>query len=362
MKKMIFWIAVLAISALLAGNPSLGEEASELSPADATTWEDMGIIYGAGSEKAYYPSVLFDRYGFGERKGPGYKMWYSDGDGTVTVVVSKKGRAFRRPVFNKGLGHAHHVQVVYDPDCFGETPCDSSGTRYRIWYWDTDAPLNSIYAMATAESTNGVDWTARTPLSQLEGSPLVTSDCTAGDGSTGWNCGSYGPVDVIYQPVASNRGDDPWNYSYVMFYDGTNGSNEETGLAFSKDGKHWSAFHGNPVLSKGFLADSWDNDDAAYGTILWDGSGFHFWYSGGGPAAGGRVHAGIGYAFSLDGLSWTRALSPIFHINDDGAFHRDKRTYTPSVVDNGRGKLRMYYSAKNADGDYAIGLAVLRYR
>ena len=361
MKKITIIAAVLALTCIVAGNQATGFDIFELSPADAISWRDLGIVYGAGAEKAYYPSVLYDRRGFSGQYGPKYKMWYSDGDGNVTVVSSRNGLAWINPIINGGLGRVHHVQVVYDPNCFGATPCDSSGAKYKIWYWDTDAQLYSICAMGTAESTDGVHWTDDTTLTQSVTSPLVTGDCSTG-GGTGWNRGTYGPIDVIYQPGALNMGDDPWNYSYVMFYDGTNGSNEETGLAYSTDGKHWTAYVGNPILRRGLLADSWDNDDAAYGSVFRDDNGFHFWYSGGGPASGGRVHAGIGYAFSLDGLTWTKAMDPIFHINDEKASHRDERTYTPSVINDGRGSLKMYYSAKSSDGDYAIGLAVLRHR
>jgi len=360
MKKLMILAAVLALTGIIAGRQAMGDRSFGLSPTDAMAWSDLGIVYGAGAEKAYYPSVLYDRHGFGDRHGLKYKMWYSDGDGAVTMVTSRNGRSWSNPIVNEGLGRAHHVQVVYDPNCFGVTPCESSGARYKIWYWDTDAQLYSICAVGTAESIDGVYWTDETTLTQSETSPLVTGDCSIG-GGTGWNRGSYGPIDVIYQQGALNTGDDPWNYSYVMFYDGTNGSNEETGLAYSTDGKRWTAYVGNPVLRRGLLTDAWDNNDAAYGTVLSNNNGFHFWYSGGGPASGGYVHAGIGYAFSLDGLTWTKALNPIFHINDEGASHRNERTYTPSVVDDGRGRLKMYYSAKNADGDYSIGLAVLRH-
>jgi len=355
MKKLTILAAVLAFTGIIAGKQAIGDKPFGLSPTDATAWRDLGIVYGAGDEKAYYPNVLYDRRGFGDRHGPKYKMWYSDGEGIVTVVTSRNDRSWSNPIVNEGLAEsAHHVQVVYDPNCFGATPCDSSGAKYKIWYWDKPE-LYSICAMATAESIDGVHWTDDTPLTQWETSPLVTGVLDD------WNYGSYGPIDVIYQPgTLNNTGDDPWNYSYVMFYDGTNGDNEETGLAYSTDGKHWTAYVGNPVLRKG-LTGTWDDNDAAYGTVLWDANGFHFWYSGGGPASGDCVHAGIGYAFSLDGLTWTKAVNPIFHINDEGASHRDERTYTPSVVDEGRGKLKMYYSAKSAVGDYAIGLAVLRH-
>ena len=358
MKKLTILTAVLVLTGIITRGQALSEP-FVLSPADAMVWRDLGIVVGAGTEKAYYPSVLYDPRSFGERHGPKYKMWYSDGTGNFAMVTSRNGRSWSNPTSNSGLEGVHHVQVVYDSNCFGTTPCNSEAARYKIWYWDINAQLYGICAMATAKSIDGIEWSGGTPLTQSETSPLVTGDCSSGGGS-GWNRGSYGPIDVIYQSGATDTGDDPWNYSYVMFYDGTNGSNEETGSAYSTDGMHWTAYAGNPVVRRGLLADSWDNNDAAYGTVIRDNSGFHFWYSGGGPASGGYVHAGIGYAFSLDGLTWTKALDPIFHIDDENASHRDERTYTPSVVDDGSRRLKMYYSAKSENGDYAIGLAELR--
>lgn len=330
-----------------------------ISPKKAQIWKDKGIVYGAGPEKAYYPSVIFNRDAFGLGDGPFYKMWYSDGAGNVYLVTSSDGKIWSDPFDNDGFDNdgfdnddsdvdkPHHVQVVYDANCFGD--CATSGIQYKIWYWDKSVSLYSIDAIGYAESEDGISWENEQALTQVSDYELVT-----GPDSTDWNKGSYGPVDVIYQPDVPNEGDNPWDYSYVMFYDGTDGADEETGLAYSSDGKEWTAYVGNPVLSKSPLPEAWDSGNAVFGTVLRERKRFHFWYSGGKE----WVHDGIGYAFSLDGLTWTKAKDPIFHINDEGADHRGKRTYTPSVIVNQRGKLRMYYSAKSHGGDYAIGLAV----
>ena len=129
MKKLTILAAVLALTGIIAGRQAIGDKPFGLSPTHATAWRDLGIVYGAGPEKAYYPSVLYDRRGFGDRHGPRYRMWYSDGEDTVTVVTSNDGHSWSNPTVNEGLGRAHHVQVVYDPNCFGATPCDSSGAK-----------------------------------------------------------------------------------------------------------------------------------------------------------------------------------------------------------------------------------------
>jgi hypothetical protein len=70
------------------------------------------------------------------------------------------------------------------------------------------------------------------------------------------------------------------------------------------------------------------------------------------------VHEGIGYASSNDGKNWTRDVNnPILHISD-GVSYRNSRVYTPAVVDDGSGSLKMYYSARSGSGPKNIGLAV----
>ncbi|MBI2910708.1 MAG: hypothetical protein HYY05_01090 [Chloroflexi bacterium] len=350
---------LVALWTLAAGGTlALGGIQDTLADRDYTAWTDVGIVYGAGSEKAYYPSVIYDREGFrphprrdergSEQHRPRYKMWYSDGDGTVKVTASNNGRDWSPAVVNTGLTNGHHVQTLYDERGFGNT----GGPYYKIWYWDF-GDLYSINAIRYAESQDGVAWTNDQAITQDPSKPLISP--------SGWNRGSYGPVDVLYNRRATNTGTSPSDHRYVMYYDGTDGSSEVTGLAYSVDGKRWAAVSPFPVLDKGPTG-SWDADDAVYGTVLRDGKGYHFWYSGGGPNAGDPVHKGIGYAFSSDGISWTKASNnPIFHVTDPGAVHRSKRTYTPAVVRSGSDglNLKMFYSARSAAGDYAIGLALL---
>ncbi len=343
----------LALAALLV----LGVGPVQSALADPTIWNDLGIVYTAPSGDAYYPSVIYDANGFGGGS-PLYKMWYSDGSGNVHLVTSTDGLSWGAPTAMTGLGgDAHHAQVLYDANCFGASPCDASATKYRMWYWDRDL-LYTISAIATAESADGVNWSNDQAVTQDATWVLVT-----GAGS-GWNRGSYGPISLIYQPGASNSGTEPWNYSYVMYYDGTDGGSEFTGLAYSTNGLHWTAYTGNPVLA-GSATAAWDCSDDAYGTVLHEGSIYHFWYSGAGGDNGSGgclqspVHQGIGYASSSDGKNWSKdANNPIFHISD-GVSYRDSRVYTPAVVDDGSGILKMYYSAQQDGQAKKIGLATI---
>lgn len=327
---------------------------------DYSYWMDQGIVYTAPSGDAYYPSVLYDSSGFGYGS-PAYRMWYSDGSGALYLVQSSDGLNWGLPQTLTGLGgDAHHAQVLYDAACFGASPCDSTSIHYQIWYWDIDANLYSISAIAHAGSSDGVSWSSDDALTQDATRPLVTG------GSSGWNRGSYGPVSLFYQAGAPNSGSDPWDYSYVMYYDGTNGSQEVTGLAYSSDGLYWSAYSSDPVLDKS-PGNLWDCDDSVYGTVYLDSNGFHFWYSGGGGdngsggcAEGDPVHEGFGYAASTDGLTWTKSLTnPIYHISQNISY-RNRRVYTPAMVDDGSGILRLYYTAQATGSGQPrkIGLAL----
>ncbi len=169
----------------------------------------------------------------------------------------------------------------------------------------------------------------------------------------GWNRGTYGPVNLVYQPGAANTGADPWSYSYKMYYDGTSGATEETGLAYSADGVFWTAYSAVPVLAKS-ASPAWDSNDSVYGTVYRNAIGFHYWYSGGVA----NPSEGIGYAFSADGKTWVKNPGHIFHISD-GVAYRNERVYTPSVIDDGTGVLKMYYSAKASGGPKKIGWATL---
>lgn len=371
--SMMFRVAGTAIPAH-SGNGFLIDNFSAFSgPAPALTappawnynaWVDHGVGYAApAAADAYYPSVIYDTNGFGAG-APKYAMWYSDGLGSVFLVASPDGATWGTPAAVTGITQAHHAQVLYDVNCFGVVPCNAGTTKYRIWFWDMGAPGNpyGIASMATAESADGLSWTNKTSVVQDAAAKLIQSP----DTGSGWNRGTYGPISLTYQPTAANAGTDPWNYKYVMYYNGTDGGHEVTGLAYSADGLAWSAYTANPVLSYSGIggSEAWDCVSAAYGTVFKNSLGYHYFYSGSGQdnGSGGCANSssftGIGYAFSLDGKTWVKDSNPIFQIAN-GVAYRSGRIYTPLVVRDGSGILRMYFSARDVSGPKKIGYATL---
>jgi len=284
-------------------------------------------VYSPG--KAYYPSIL--------KEGNTYRMW-SDNASGVQMAVSADGIIWTTAGQAFGLLNPRHTVV------------EKIGNEYRMWYDEgSDAHLYSIEAIRTATSSDGLIWFDDQPLTQDDTYQLITG------AGTGWNRGSYGPGDVIYNPSGYDILDDTniWNNKYVMYYMATNGTNEYVGLAYSTNGKHWKRYGNAPVLSPCTEFDApsvgWDYRSVGYPTVIGDADGiWHMWFCG-----GPNTNYGIGYAWSNDGITWVKdADNPIFH-KGDGVGWRDDRTYTPVVIGN-----QMWFSGKDAGtGVYAIGYA-----
>jgi len=302
-----------------------------VSNATPLDWQEYpsNPVYNPG--KAYYPTVL--------ESGGAYTMW-SDGATGLQVATSPDGIHWTTIGQASGLTNPRHA-VVENVD--GE---------YRIWYWDNSMSY-SISDVRTATSSDGIVWTDDKPLTQ-SGTSVVT-----GVGSPSlWNAGSYGPVDILYNPLGSSSivapldGSSVWANRFVMYYDGTTGGDESVGLAVSSDGVFWWGYNDGvaPVLDSSTAG--WDSGYVGFGTVIRDSdNAFEFWYSGGELGAD-ALNQGIGYAVSTDGIHWTKdANNPIFYIGD-GAAWRSGRTYTPMVIGN-----QMWFSGVDANGHYAVGYA-----
>jgi hypothetical protein len=306
---------------------------------------------GNGGPKSYYPTVVYDANGFsGHGSAAWYKMWAGDGS-HIWVITSTNGITWSARLTATGLTNPHHARVVYDAGGFGGT-----AVYYKMWYWDT-ANLYSINAIRTAVSANGVTWTSDQAITQNASSPLVTGV------SPDWNRGSYGPVDVLYQSgTMTNTGTNPFDYSYVMYFDATTGGQEVVGLAYSTNGSSWTRYGSGPVLD--VSAGEWDSTHLGFGTVVNNGDLFMFWYSGGTNS----INQGIGYAVSADGIHWDKRpdgpLSGIGELGGSGSWN-ESRNYTPMVLYDansfsGHGDNRswkMWRTGKAANGNYAIGYA-----
>jgi parallel beta-helix repeat protein len=348
------WSWVLVLAVLIAVCAPLVVAAAWVEGANPVFEPPAGV---------YYPSVLYDADAFsGHGASYPYKLWYSNGSATaVGLAASNDGLSWT--VLSSavtGLASPHHVQVLYDAGGFGGT-----GYLYRIWYWCQSSSIYDIGAIHTAESADGVSWSNDQALTQFGTSVVV-------DNGTNWNRGSYGPIALIYNAAGSATLDDAniFNNRYVMYYDGTTGSQEAWGLAYSTDGLLWKGYNGGlaPVLPVGG-AGTWDQNYTAHGSVVhgpsttWDA-----WY-GGGVAASSE---GIGHATSPDGIAWTRdsanpltdlgCASPPSGLGCAGTWNAT-RNYTPVVLAWPSGSacpardLKMWRSGRDAAGNKVLGFA-----
>lgn len=323
-RSMIAVVGVIAVMLMTAG------AASALT---TTGWTEYSLnpVYAPG--KAYYPTIIKD--------AGVYTMW-SDCSGGVQKATSTDGIHWTTIGQVSGLLNPRHTVV------------ERVGSGYRMWYDEgSDAHLYSIEAIRTATSSDGLTWSNDQAITQV-GSTVITG--TYPD----WNTGSYGPSNVIYNPAGTATITEPtdeasvWANKYVMYYNGTTGADEFMGLAVSNDGMNWHGYNDGaaPVLDSS--PSGWDDGYVCFGTIIKENDDvYHMWYSGGSVPAY-ALNEGIGYAFSTDGINWTKdAGNPIFH-KDDGVSWRDNRTYTPMVIGD-----EMWFTGKSSAGSvYSVGYAV----
>ena len=361
--------ALSAVVALLLTLCMFGAAGERAAAADVTWVEYVGnpVYDPAGSARAYYPCVIYDASQFSSRGASYYyKMWYGDTEAArwEWVVYSNDGVNWENPEEVTGItAGGYHAKLIYTAGGYSGT---GGPFYYKIWYWDAPDMNYTIDDMHTADSTDGVTWVNDAVVTQDANYRLVVTQTPTVE----WNSGTYGPVDVLYNPLAENSGDDPFNYSFTMYFDGTDGSSEKIGLAYSANGNYWKAYSSSPVLDIGPTG-AWDGPEAgqdpphtnAYvgnGTVIRESAGvWHMWYSGG----QNQIGDGIGYASSSDGITWTKSTdNPLLHKND-GVAWRNNRTYTPMVIYSptrfdGRGnasRYKMWFSGRSSAGNYAIG-------
>lgn len=120
-------------------------------------------------------------------------------------------------------------------------------------------------------------------------------------------------------------------------------------LSFTSADMQWSKF-GAPIL--GPTPASWDSDYTTNPKVVLVGNTFRMWYDG--SLAG---VTGIGYASSIDGVTWTKYPTAILTHGDVGSWD-SSQVSLGSVIWNGTAFL-MWYRASNADTfpNGAVGLA-----
>jgi hypothetical protein len=211
------------------------------------------------------------------KEGDTLKMWYTGVDDAVLQGWWRKGYAWSLDGVNWEKHPGNPIKLSIELEIIIK-----NGNAYEGW-----GRINDKLYYST--SLNGINWT----------SPVVT------DLQTG-NIGDWDEASFIFRagPVVKDE------TGYKMWYIGTK-EKPQIGLATSTDGLHWIKYddpattqppfaHSDPVLKAGGSSD-WDAGSAFDHWVMHSDRGYEMWYS-----SGFSSKYSIGYATSIDGISWTK--------------------------------------------------------
>lgn len=180
------------------------------------------------------------------------------------------------------------------------------------------------------------------------------------DGGETWTADAANPV---LAPGAGGTWDDAWvaqgcilwdGTQWVMFYTGFDGSLRRIGRATSSDLTTWTKYASNPVLTFGTGGD-FDDSGVSFPTVIYNTNAVHpwqMWYTGF-PGGATPLATTIGYAWSNDGISWTKG-GRMLDLGAGGAFD-DAGLVSGPVVPSGGGYVVHYggYDGANYHSGYA---------
>lgn len=121
-----------------------------------------------------------------------------------------------------------------------------------------------------------------------------------------------------------------------------------SGMAVEK--QPWVKFASNPVLSP--TPGGWDSDFVVQPRVFYDKQTYRMWYVGGKQEA-----IAIGYAVSLDGISWAKRVAPVLTTGGQGAWDSSEDGLG-SVYWNGTQFLMWYRGVSSRFVSGAFGLAM----
>ena len=284
-----------------------------LVPGSAGTWNDFSLAPG---------SILFD--------GTTYHIWYGGHDGTfvrIGYATSVDGISWtsyeQNPVLDVGAAGSWEDEWVYKPYVLFD------GSTYHMWYTGYDGTRVRI---GYATSTDRTNWTKYENNPVMDTGPeniwegnVVESPCILFDGNT-----------------------------YHMWYNGQDETSRRIGYATSPDGISWTKYEGNPVLDIGATG-TWDQSMVEAPDVIFDGTKYHMWYSG---VVGGWSWR-IGYATSLDGISWEKyAGNPVLDLGTTGSWDDQWVGYCRVLFDTTTSFYKMWYGGSDADWNGHFGYAV----
>jgi len=311
-----------------SGNPVL-------TPGPAGEWDE---------QFAAIPSVLFD--------GSTYHLWYNNYNfvanniDRIGYATSNDGIIWQKyddsTTTNPPYSQSDPV-LVPGPENYDNVAVSNHCVRkfnniYHMWYTGDNNPNPSQgYSICHAISSDGIHWSKDTlnPVLQV---------------------GSNGEWDdvLIFAPSVVFDGS-----IYHMWYSGWDGSISPGMVRIGHATKShldstWTKDPNNPVLDIG-TSTCWDYDRVDAPNVVFDGTMFHMFYSGG-PIFICR----IGYAWSIDGSQWTKydnpnTTDPLFSISDPILFRGSYGTWDginvshcSVLLDTLIDSLKMWYTGADA--------------
>ena len=267
-----------------------------------------------------------------------FNMWYCGSRGTVAgrifrlgLATSADGVHFDRheaaPVLSFGADSTRSVltaTLLRSPD---GAVCREDG-QLRMWFSSCDFPAgDGLHTLHEATSIDGITWSAPSePLLEHVYAPTVIR---RPDGYRMW-----------FTSVAS----DPWSIRHAR----------------SVDGRDWEVTP-EPALT---LAEQWEHQRLFYPTVLCADGLYLMWYGSYSAHGAADMKTALGFAFSEDGLSWSRHPSnPVFgpHERNDWESHY---TTSQSVLRLPDGSWRMWYASRPKPPFehkyFAIGTAAMK--
>ncbi len=277
------------------------------------SWDDMQV--GTAS-------VIFENDTF--------KMWHAGDDGNnvrIGYATSLNGATWTKdtihsPVLNVGAPGEWDDEKVYCPSVV------FVNGNYHMWYSGVPDPAADTILIGHATSLDGLVWNKDPDNPVLEQSPPGSWD-------------SY-----------------PWFFSCVIFENDTfhlwyssYGNNQgQIGYATTTNpnGKNWTKYSGNPVLSPTY--GSWDWSQVIEPSVATYNGTLYMFYR------GGYLQGDIGFATSTDKVNWFKDPNPCLMRGSAGSWDGYSLSF-PNVIYDGNEYKMWYNGVPSSTGAIKMGLA-----